>query len=224
MLDYGFFDDPEPEQGLTVEDSSDLFPSDDLSPGMMSTGDASNLFPSGDLSSGMTSMGDAFNLFPSGDLSSGMTSMEDASNPFASDDLSLGTISLDTAMDDPNSANFISAANGCGFNMDNLSPTGKTRRGELCPGTEDYTNEKPFVLPSILLDVMTVKTEKYCPLEKFDESSQYLVCSSGFAPDVLFYGLVYFALLNGELGRYSFACTARVIPIFEDIVYAQEEI
>lgn len=142
--------------------------------------------------------------------------MEDSSDLFASDDSTSGKIFTDSAEDDDNTQFFISSANHCPSDLGEMPQIGKTRRGDVCHenGDGDHRiNEQPFILPLTLLDAVTVKPEKYCPLEKFDEGSQYLVCSSGFPMDMLSYGLVYQALLNSELGRYPFVCAALVTAV-----------
>ena len=141
----------------------------------------------------------SYDLFASDDASLGMTSIDPSEMIF-----------MDISEDDGDSGTFVSIADDCTGNVGELPLIGKTRRGDMCHDNEDHTNEQPFVLPSILLDAATIKMEKYCPVEIFDEGSLYLVCSSGFSMDILDYGLAYQALLNSELGKCFFACTAPV--------------
>lgn len=145
--------------------------------------------------------------------------MADSSDLYASDALSSGVVSMDPAKDDQNPAFLMSATNDCSSDISDIPLIGKIRRGDVCQGNEGYVNERPFVLPSTLLDAVTIKAENYCPTENFNEGSQYLVCSSGFSMDMQNYGLAYQALLNGELGRYLFACAASVTRLSINVIY-----
>lgn len=158
-----------------------------------------------------------YGIFGNTELGDGST-MEDSSDLFASDDLSSGMISMDPSADDENTHFLISSKIDCTSDLGEMPQIGKTRREDVCLDNGDgdlNMNKQPYIFPSIFLDAATVKAEKYCPLEKFDEGSQYLVCSSGFSMDIQSYGLLYEALLNGELGRYIFAYAAPVIVFSE---------
>ena len=163
-----------------------------------------------------------------GDVEPGEGSiMEDTSDLFASNDPSSYMISMDPSEDDENTQSLISAQNDCRSDLGEMPQTGKTRRDDLCHDNEDadYTrNEQPFILPATLLDAATVQPEKYCPLERFDEGSQYLVCSSGFSMDIQSYSLLYQALLNGELGRYIFAYATLVIVCLVDVIHVRGKV
>lgn len=134
--------------------------------------------------------------------------MDDSSDLFSSDSSSSGMVSMDPAEDDAYPEVLTSSTNDCTSRVGEMSPIGKSRRDDVCGAMEDHTDEEPFVFPSTLFDALTINAEDFCPLEKFDEGSQYLVCSSGFSYDVLNYGSGYQALLNGELGRYSLLACA----------------
>lgn len=145
-----------------------------------------------------------YEIFDDTELEGGL-SMGDSPDLFASDDLSSDIIPMDQAEDDESSIFDIGAANDCSSEYSAIPSIGKARRGALCQENVDYMNEQPFILPSFLLDAGMIETLKYCPVEMYDEGSQYLVCSSGFSMDTLSYGVQYQALLNAELGTYVFA-------------------
>lgn len=170
-------------------------------------------------------VGDMYDYGIFGDTELGGSIMEDSSDIFASDDISSDMISMDPSEGDENTQYLISSQNDCRSDLGEMPQRGKTRREDMCHDNQDADhtmNEQPFVLPATLLDAATVKPEKYCPLERFNEGSQYLVCSSGFSMDILSYGLIYQALLNGELCRYNFACVAPVIVILETLFVMRE--
>jgi hypothetical protein len=139
-------------------------------------------------------------IFDDTGLGAGMV-MEDSPDVFASDDL-ISEVSLtDYAEENPISA-FSTSSNDCSPAVGDFQTMGKARRGEVCPENGDYLKERPFVLPSFLLDATTIEPKTYCPAEIFEGAFPYLVCSSGLEMDLINYGLVYQALLNGQLGRF----------------------
>ena len=165
-------------------------------------------------------LGDLFEYGNYGDAElEGGSIMGDSSDLFASDDSS-ELNPMDLSEYDENTQYFISSKIDCTSDLGEIPLIGKTRRGDVCHGNEDgdyRTNEQTFILPSTVLDAITVEPENYCPSQNFDEGSQYLVCSSGFSMDILSYGLTYQALLNGELGRYLVAYTAPVIVVLRTL-------
>lgn len=153
-------------------------------------------------------------IFDDTDFGAGMA-MKDSSDLFASDDPQSEVFPMDYAEDDPLSEvfpmdstednlvpTFSISANGCSSKPGDFQTMGKARREDVCAENGDYMNEKPFVLPSFLLDSVTIKRETYCPVEIFEGAFPYLVCSSGFQMDLIDYGVAYQALLNGQLGRF----------------------
>lgn len=161
-------------------------------------------------------LGDLFEYGNYGDADlEGGSIVGDSFDLFASDDAS-ELNPMDLSEYDDNTQYFISSGIDCTSDLGGVSQFGKVRRGDVCHGNEDgdyRMNEQPFILPSTLLDAVTIEPQNYCPSQKFDEGSQYLVCSSGFSMDMLSYGVAYQALLNGELGRYLFAFTAPVLVV-----------
>ena len=145
-----------------------------------------------------------YEIFDDTELEGGLIT-EDSPDLFGSDDLSSEIIPMDQAEDDESPIFAIGAVNDCSPEYGAIPSIGKARRGAFCQGNVDSMNERPFILPSFLLDAGAIDTMKYCPPEMYDEGSLYLVCSSGYSMDMLEYGVQYQALVNGELGTYLIA-------------------